>query len=651
MKNVINIAIFAHVDAGKTTITENMLYLSGTNKTLGKVDNGTSSTDSLKIEQERGISIRTSTACFTWQDLIINIIDTPGHIDFSSEIERALFAPDVAILVISAVEGIQAQTESICKILKEKQIPFIFFINKIDRLGANPDMIIKNIREDLSINIILTQKLIESNNSFIAIEDAFTENRIAPNIIDKLSKNDDQLIEMFINNINPPLNLVKLKLKEQIKEAKIYPILYGSAIKNLGIKELLNFIVQYLPYSNRTFNQPLSGIIFKIEHHKTLGRLASIRVFRGKIKNKDMVYNNSLKKEEKVNNVLKIYSKKIENIGVVYAGDIAILTGLKKSRTGDILGNSKFIPKKSKLSVSVIKVLIIPKKKEQYFNLVKALEILTDEDPLLNLQWNKNERELYIKVKGKIQIEVIGAILLSRFNIEVIFGDPIILYKETLIEKTIVFEEYTMPKPCWAIVKFSLSPGKPGSGIKYKSLVSFDKIEQKYQTEIEKALPNILMQGPLGWEVTDIDIELIDGEHHNIHSRAGDFSVATAIAIMKGLVKAKTQLLEPVLKFNIDIHKDFINSITGILLQMRGEISENVNLGDRTVIKGFIPVATSINMPIILASLTGGLGKYQNDFSGYKSCILNLGKTRTYKGINPLDRAKYILNARKALAF
>ncbi len=649
MEKTINLAIFAHVDAGKTTITENMLFLSGANKTLGRVDKGTSSTDTLDVERERGISIRTATACINWKDFMINIIDTPGHIDFSSEIERALLAPDIAILVISAVEGIQAQTQSIWEVLKKRQIPVILFINKIDRLGANPDMIVSKLNDELLINTLSTQQLTEFEGNYTDIKNIFLENSIDRKVIEKLSENDDELMEMFIDDITPPFVLLEKKLKEQIANLQIYPALYGSAIKNQGMEELLNFIIQYLPHSNMDINPPLSGVIFKIEHHKTLGKLASIRLFRGKIENRDTIFNYSLKKEEKVNNIWKIYSQRLEDRGKVFAGDIAVLSGLKNSKPGDILGDPQYVPKKSNLTVSVIKVLVIPQKKEQYFELTKALEILSDEDPLLDLQWNKSEQELYIKIMGKIQIEVIASILLSRFDLEVEFGDPIIIYKETLINESIGFEEYTMPKPCWAIVKFNMKPGKPGSGLNYKSSVSFDKIAQRYQTEIERSLANALRQGTLGWEVTDIEIELIEGEHHNIHSRAGDFSIATAMAIMNGLVIAKSKLLEPILNFNINIHKDFLNRVTGELYQMRGEISENINLNDNIIIKGTIPVSTSIDLSAKLGSLTGGLGKYQTNFSGYQECTIEQGKTREYIGISPLDRAKFILNARKAL--
>ncbi len=645
----INLAIFAHVDAGKTTITENMLYLSGTNKTLGRVDKGTSSTDSLDVERERGISIRTASACFNWKNVMINIIDTPGHIDFSSEIERALLAPDISILVISAVEGIQAQTQSIWEVLKKRKIPVILFINKIDRLGAEPDIVLEKLKDELMINTLSTQKLIESEGTYIDIENSFSENIIDRRIIEKLSENDDELMEMFIEDISPPFELLKSKLKGQIQDAKIFPVLFGSAIKNQGIKELLDFLVHYFPYSERVIDVPLSAVIFKIEHHKTLGRLASVRLFRGKIINKDTVYNNTLKQEEKVNNIIKIFSQKMEDTGEVFAGDISILSGLKNSQTGDILGDPEFVPEKNNLNVSVIKVLVIPENEKQYPELTKALQILADEDPILNLQWNKVEKELYIKIMGKIQIEVIESILLSRFNLKVIFGDPIIIYKETLTVDSIGFEEYTMPKPCWAIVKFSLQPGKMGSGIKYSSSVSFDKIAQRYQMEIERSLSSALKQGPLGWEATDLEIELIDGEHHNIHSRAGDFSIATHIAFMKGLSESKTKLLEPMLNFRIDVQQDYLNRVSSELFKIRAEILENISIRDNAIIKGLVPVSTSIDLPIKIGSLTGGLGKYQTSFSGYKECTIEDGKTRKYIGINPLERSKFILSARKAL--
>ncbi len=649
-KKIFNIAIFAHVDAGKTTITETMLYFSGAKKEMGNVDKGTSSTDSLDVERERGISVRSATACVEWNGSLINIIDTPGHVDFSAEVERALLAPDIAILVISAVEGIQAQTQSIWEVLREKKVPTLFFINKIDRLGADPESVAKEIKSRYKIQLAMPQKIQrnpESNELKMAT--VFSETGQSDEIIEILAENDQALLEMYAEDITFPFKMLTEQLRKQIASLRVYPLLYGAAIKQEGIREMMDFIVDFMPEAPQDENEPPSAVVFKIEHHPVHGRQAVIRVFKGTLKNRDSIRNHGRNIEEKIHQIRKIYSDKLHDIGEISAGDIAIVSGLKETRSGEVIGDPAFLSENIQMNRSVIRVLVSPKKQDQYLALSQALTILSDEDPMLNLQWNREARELYIHIMGQIQIEIIESMLRNRFGLEVDFGAPIVIYMETPAQELIGFEEYTMPKPCWAVVKYQIIPGEAGSGVKFTSKVPFAKIEQKYQVEIEKNLWKSLKQGPLGWEVSDLEIRLIDGEHHNVHSRSGDFTVATAMAIMKALNEGGTRLLEPVLAFRIDLPADAQSRVTGELIRMRSEISDSQIFNQNARIIGTVPVATSIDFPIKLGAMTGGLGKYQVRFDSYRECPLEHGLTRPYQGINPLDRSKYILSARKAL--
>jgi ribosomal protection tetracycline resistance protein len=294
-------------------------------------------------------------------------------------------------------------------------------------------------------------------------------------------------------------------------------------------------------------------------------------------------------------------------------------------------------------------VNVSPQQPEDYAALVKAMQMLTDEDPLIDFLWLQDERELHIKVMGLIQLEILENILNERFQLKVKFGKPSVIYKETPATSGEGYEEYTMPKPCWAVVRFKIEPGERGSGIVYHSLVGVNQIAQRYQNEIERTIPLALMQGIHGWEVTDLKITLVGGEHHNIHSRAGDFAVATPMAIMNGLQAIGTTLLEPMLDFTVAGPEDDLGKVISSLTQLRAEIGNPMLSDEKFSLKGTLPVATSLDYAARLSALTGGKGKLSTRFSGYRPCALELGASTPFRGISPLDRSKYILQARKAL--
>ncbi|MDA3838758.1 MAG: GTP-binding protein, partial [Candidatus Delongbacteria bacterium] len=331
----INIGILAHVDAGKTTITEKMLELSGRIKSAGSVDKGTSVTDSLDVEKERGISVRSASVSLEWNNTTINIIDTPGHIDFSAEVDRSLLALDCAVLVISAVEGVQAHTENLWAALEKLHIPTLIFINKTDRVGADVDAVIDEIKNELSQNIIVLQDFSETND-------------ISYEIIEQIASADDILIEKYLNEENISFTEIKESLKKSIHGQNLFPVLSGSAKLNEGIKELLDVITSLL-FSEIKESDELSGIVYKLQYDPQFGKLASVRLFSGSIKNRDLIKYGSQGKENKVTQIKKTYSNKLETLDILQAGDTALLCGLEDVIAGDIIGSDPELLKKLEL--------------------------------------------------------------------------------------------------------------------------------------------------------------------------------------------------------------------------------------------------------------------------------------------------------------
>lgn len=648
-KKYINIGILAHVDAGKTSITELFLNKSGVTRSIGSVDKGTSQTDWLQVEKDRGISVRSASTTFNWNNKSINLIDTPGHIDFSSEVERSLRALDCAILVISAIEGVQAHTHALWDALTTLNIPAIIFINKIDRIGADIDSVTNQIKTELTTNVIELSTVTDEGTNDVNIYSVFNNNSISDKTIESIVEKDEGLLNKYLNEDEILLEELVSSLINQIHSTKLFPIFIGSAKFDIGIDELMDAISKYMPVSIGDTAAPLSGIIYKVEHDKNIGRVASIRLYNGIIKNRDIITNTSQNIKEKVSQIRKLTGQKYTDLGIVQAGDTAAICGLEKVKAGDIIGIADDLPKKIELAPALFTVNIAPQKNEDYSDLVTAMTQLSVEDPSINLIWLKDERELHIKIMGLIQLEILDTILLERFNIKVHFGSPSVIYKETPVTSGEGFEEYTMPKPCWAVVRFKIEPGELGSGVVYNSQVGVNNIASKYQKEVERSIPLALKQGILGWEITDIKITLIGDEDHNIHSRPGDFKVATPIAIMNGLKAIGTKLLEPMLEFTITAPEHTLGSIASGLTVLRAEFG-NPQISDNNFsLSGIIPVSTSIDYSAKLRSVTGGKGRYVTKFSSYRECPLEYGNTIPFRGISPLDRAKYILHARKAL--
>jgi len=645
-----NIAIMAHADAGKTTLTEQFLFLGGLTRQAGNVDQGTASTDFLAVEKERGISVRSAHTSFFWQQTRINLIDTPGHVDFSSDVERVMRIADGVILLISAVEGIQAHTETLWRALHARGIPVLLFMNKIDRVGADPEIVCHAIEKELKISPLHMQNVIGEGNSDVSLTSCWSFESLDDKLLEQVVSSDEALMMAYLEGQTPSFPILEKQLSLLIRSSKIYPLWFGSAKMGLGIRELLDAVVAYLPGPGGDPNKPLSALVYGIGHEKTMGKIAHVRLFNGSISNREVIFNASRQLGEKVTQVRRIFPGRYEDTGIVEAGDMAGICGFENAAVGDVLGIADAaIPDPVKLSTPLIIVQVKAVNPKDYPALAAAMLELDAEDPALEFEWKREEAELQVKIMGWIQMEVLERILADRFGLVAKFENPTVIYQETPSSTAEGFVRYWMPKPCWAIMKFRIEPGERGSGVVYKSMVSVNQVQQKYQNEVARCIPTALKQGIKGWEVTDIQITLIEGEDHPMHSRAGDFTVATPMGIMEGLVNTGTTLLEPMIRFQIQAVEELLGPVTSDITRMRGTFESPVMEEGRFTLHGIFPLSTSIDYPVKLSSRSGGKARISTRFNGYQECPDELGVIRPYQGISPLDTAKYILKARKAL--
>ncbi len=650
LNHIRNIAVMAHADAGKTTLTEQFLYLSGQTHQPGNVDQGTAQTDFLPVEKERGISVSSSHTSFFWNNTRINLIDTPGHVDFSADVERMMRVPDAVILVISAVEGIQAHTETLWGALRERRIPVLFFINKIDRMGADSEAVIRAIEKELKVSPLVLQETGREGCNEVAIEGLWNMGYMQARLLEQVVESNESLLNSYLEENKAEFAELDAQLTRLIRGCAVYPLLFGSAKMGIGMEELLNFVTAYFPGSSGDSGKPLSALVYGIGHDKIMGKIAYVRLFNGSISSREVVFNSSQGTHEKVTQVRRVFPGHYEDTGMVEAGDLAGISGLGSVSVGDILGLADAgIPLEVKLSTPLIIVQVKAVNSKDYPALASAMQELSEEDPALEFEWLREEAELQIKIMGWIQMEVLERILADRFKIEAKLENPTVIYRETPSLAAEGFVRYWMPKPCWAIMKFRLEPGERGSGIIYQSKVPVNDVQQKYQNEVERSISGALKQGIKGWEVSDVRITLIEGEDHPVHSRAGDFAVATPMGIMDGLVNAGTTLMEPMIRYKIVAPEELLGLITSDITRMRGNFEPPAIQNERLTLCGELPLATSLGFPVKLSSRSGGKARISTHFSGYRECTDEQGVIRPYKGISPLDTAKYILKARKAI--
>ncbi len=650
---MINIGIFAHVDAGKTTLTEQLLYAAGQIRRAGSVDHGTAQTDFLSVERDRGISVMAATTELSWRGYHINLIDTPGHIDFAGETERALTVLDGAVLVVSSVEGVQSHTENLWRAFSAMGIPCVIFVNKLDRVGSDTARVCEELSEQEGLVPLVLSASEEEGSRDCRVSAVLPDDEA---LTELLAEHSDEVAEAYIEERAIPHERLLEILREAVYARRVTPVLFGSSLLSVGIEPLLDAVVTYLPPATRLAQESLSGLIFKIEHDKSMGKIAHVRLFGGRIQNRDAVaLNEDVDGEgkplpaQKVTQIRKCNGSRMVDVGAIGPGDIAALYGLSRARVFDTIGAYR-MSDTYRLANPYLSVKVAPRESGQLTSLVTAIRELCDEDPLIDCRWEPSEREIHISITGEIQREILSVLLLERYGLEAVFSEPSVLYRETPARAGEGFEAYTMPKPCWAVVRLGLEPLPRGSGVVYDGgRVPHNKLFYKYQSHIKTSVFRSLSQGNYGWELTDMKVTLLDGEHHTIHTHPMDFFVATPMALMDGISRTGTRLLEPMLEVRITVPEPLLGQVLSDVTLMRGEFEAPVIKKERAILVACLPVATSLDYPVRLAAMSGGRAVYSTRFGGYRECPLELGAVTPRRGIDPRDRAKWILYARGAI--
>ncbi|WP_105614890.1 GTP-binding protein [Vallitalea okinawensis] len=612
----INIGLLAHVDAGKTTTAEQLMYVTGAIKELGNVNKGSSTLDYNDIEKQRGITVFSEQAELIWKDQRINIIDTPGHVDFAPEMERMLSILDGAILIISAAEGIQAHTETIWYMLRENDIPTIVFINKMDRIGIEMDALIRDLQR-LDNNLLSIQHYKGIGESFQGIESLIDGLRIYDELVEPIIESDERLLEKYLEEVKIQDKELAGSLKKSIKERKIIPVLYGCASRGIGINELLDAMSNlFSPYEPVHQLEQFSGLVYKIKMHQQLGKLNYVKVLSGSLRIRDTITIDD--EDYKVTSLRKFSGNKASLVDELVVGEIGAITGIKDLKIGQVIGEK--VDYMNDWNIEPVLGTRVLYENDQKNEVVKLLDILNEEDPSLNFQYDSQRKVLQIAIMGMIHMEVLKEHIQNRFHITVDFEKPFVHYKETVTDKSTGFCHFE-PKKHFAEVEVEIEPNETGKGIQYVSKYSVDYLPVQYQKVIEQNIPVALKHGVLlGAPVTDVKVHLIAGQHHLEHTHGGDFRMATIRAIQQALTKNNIQILEPYYAFRVIATQELSGKIMSDFLQMKGQLDATEQIDDKAIIKGIVPIATSMDYPIKLASLTGGRGIIQYKFHSYQPC-------------------------------
>lgn len=641
MKSTCSIGIFAHVDAGKTTLSERLLAVAGAIRTTGSVDRGTAHTDRLAIERQRGISIQTACAPLEWKDTRINLIDTPGHVDFAAEIERAMWPLDAAVLLVSGPDGVQPHAELLMKALRCREIPTLIFVNKMDRCDVEPATVVAEIQKRLDRRIFPWG----DEEAMMALA----------------AENDEQALADYLDGVVYPPEKLRSIAEGLFRKNEAFPLFFGSALTGSGVPDLLDAVVSLI----RPFAQPehpACGVVFALDNESAMGRGAYVRMFSGALHNRDQIPL-TLVRENAYARTEYVEQRKITQIrdlavdgrggdrGELKAGEIGVVFGLGNISVGQVIGDASLLPRsveQGRLREPLLMVKVLPESAADFPALQKALDTLKCEDPLLDVQYAMDNAQIH--VMGNIHLEILAARIRERFNLTVSFAEATPIYHETIAEPAEGFCAYLAPKPCWAVIRLLIEPAPRGSGVSYRSEVPVRKIKARYQHQIEQGLANALRQGMLGWPVDDVSITLIDGGDHQFHTHPLDFIIAAPMALMDGLRQTTPVLLEPMLELSISLPSEAAGRVMSEIVAMRGETLETQldSEGDMRLIAK-APARTSMDFPTRLAVLTGGRGFLTSRICGYQDCPLESGSVRPRTGVNPLDTAKYILAARSAL--
>ena len=619
------IGVLAHVDAGKTTFSEHILFHTQSIRKCGRVDHKDTFLDSHDIERERGITIFSEQGIFEFNNSTYYLVDTPGHVDFSAEMERAIMIMDYAVILVSAAEGVQGHTKTVWNLLRRYNVPTFFFINKLDRIGADKNRVINEIKKELIEDICPIDVVMENNKGRIIFTDE---------LIEFISEQDDELLEMYLDG-DYNEELWKDRFKNLIKECRVFPCFGGCALQDEGIIEFLYgfdelTFTTYEDYKNESF----SGKVYKVGHDDNGNRITFIKCTKGKLKVRDEIVYGENEEEavtEKVSRIRIYNGTKFKACDSVEAGDVFGVTGISKAFAFDTIGEIK-----EKSICEMVPTLMSKVIFHKTYNVKEVLgyfKILESEDPSLNVIWNESLQELHVHIMGKIQLEVIKEIVKDRFNLSIEFGPCEILYKETINNETMGCGHFE-PLRHYAEVILKLEPGERNSGICFESQCHVDDLSINYQKLIRSHIFEREHHGILtGSPVTDIKITLLNGRSHLKHTCGGDFREATYRALRQGLEKAENILLEPYYRFVIEAQSEYMGRIITDIQRLHGTFDDPISNEDKVIIKGRGPVSTFMDYTMEVAAFTKGRGIISSIYDGYDLCHNSdeVIKRRNYK--------------------
>ncbi|MTI95504.1 MAG: TetM/TetW/TetO/TetS family tetracycline resistance ribosomal protection protein [Firmicutes bacterium] len=646
---IINIGVLAHVDAGKTTLTEQILYQAGIIKQAGTVDKGTTITDSLAIERRRGITVKAAAVSFTVGDLKVNLLDTPGHADFISEVEHSLSVLDGAILVISAVEGVQAQTRVLMQALKDNRIPTLLYMNKLDRVGADYQ------RTRAMIQELLTENICDMNEVFDVGSPSVTINHGDPKglgWIETLALQNDALLLDYTKEISITGKRLHAELGRQAKSAITFPLFAGSAAKGKGVGQLLTCLEDYFPVhtSEESKVSELSGLVFKVIKNAADQRLVYVRLYSGQLRVRDeipvCVDGNS--ETFKLKRLLALQAGTAVPVEKITAGDIAILPGAPL-KVGDILGTSAEKMKLTRFPKPPIQVKVSTPNPEDDSTLHQALSDLTDEDPFLQYYRDGESREKTIRVFGKIQQEILAETIQQQYGLGVSFSPP----KVICIERPVASGEAVAlisdsDNPFRATIGLRVEPGPAESGLQYRLEAELGSLLLSFQKAIKDSVEQVLQEGLYGWAVTDIIVTLTDTGYDSVLSTAKDFRSLTPLVLMEALQKAGTCVYEPVNSVQLLVPEISLSKVVSRLAALEGTLLGTHYQNNAVHIDGTIPVRTSEALKAEFHSLTRGQGMISIKPGGYVVVQGDFPENQR-RQINPLNRGEYMLQLNKVV--
>ena len=674
-----NIGIIAHIDAGKTTTTERILFYTGKTHRIGSVDDGTTVTDWMVQERERGITIVSAAVHAEWKGYELNLIDTPGHIDFTAEVQRSLRVLDGGVVVFDAVQGVEPQSETVWRQADRYGVPRICFINKMDRVGASYERSIESIRTRLGANAIPMQIPVGSEASFRAVVDVMHGTMVTwedemgrdpkileipadmqkdyeearARLIEQVAETDDDLTIKYLEGEEITTDELKAALRRAVIRGDAYPIFCGSSLRNKGVQIVLDAVIDYLPSpldipavrgtSPVTDEEverpteddaPLAALVFKIVTDPYVGRLAYFRVYSGKVTQGSMVYNSTKDRRERIGRLIRMYADRREDVNEILAGDIGAVLGLKESFTGDTLSDAANPTLLEAISFPepVISVAIEPKTTPDQEKMGEALRKLSEEDPTFRVRSDHETGQTLISGMGELHLEIIVDRLLREFRVQARVGKPQVAYRES-ITRPVEKIDYKYAKQSggrgqYGHVVIAMTPGDPGSGVVFEDAIVGGSVPREYIPAVEKGVREAADAGVLaGFPVTDVKIRLYDGSFHEVDSNEMAFKMAATFAFKEGVQKGGPVLQEPVMKVEVVAPEEYLGDIMGQLNARRGEIQGmDARPGGAQAVRAMVPLAEMFGYATSLRSATQGRGSFTMEFDHYAQVSANVAK-------------------------